>query len=146
MLRGNRWHICICWIMKILSSQIGPEEKMKLFFWRCKSEFWILQKWIPPPPRLLNLHHTGVFRDTQTVGVSAACYYPTVWSQIVNWPQSDTMSQPEPEPVITNTETPVFTGGVQRTCLRTYSTVLWRALCSHISLFIESSCDILNNN
>lgn len=72
--------------------------------------------------RLVNLHHTAVFRDTQTVGVPAACNYPTMWSQIANRLQLDMMSRPEPEPVITNTETPVFTPGVHHTCLRTYST------------------------
>lgn len=81
-----------------------------------------MQKWILLmfSWKLVKSHHTAVFREAQTVGVSAACNYPTVWSQILNRLQSDTMNRPEPEPVISNTETPAFTPGVHRTCLRTH--------------------------
>lgn len=43
-----------------------------------------MQKWILLmfSWRLVKSHHTAVFRDTQTVGVSAACNYPTVESDI----------------------------------------------------------------
>lgn len=107
------------------------ERKIKTL--HLKMQKWILLMF---SCKLVNSHHTAVFRDAQTVGVSAACNYPTVyglWSQILDWLQSDTMNRPEPEPVITNTEAPAFTRGVHRTCLRTHSTdvhVCWDECCS----------------
>lgn len=73
--------------------------KIKRFTWRCKSGFlscfrgdWLTQ--ITRPCLETRRRSAGV-------GVSATCNYPSMLSQIANWPQSDMMSWPEP--VITAT-------------------------------------------
>lgn len=73
--------------------------KIKRFTWRCKSGFLscFLGGWLTQITRPC----LETRRRSAGVGVSATCNYPTMWSQIVNRPQSDMMSWPEP--VITAT-------------------------------------------